>query len=44
MVQAWNSTNDLYVMTVSKFTGDTNNIIIVEAAITDTYRINVLGL
>jgi len=44
MVQTWDSNNDLVDMYVGKFSGDTNNVIIVESTVSDTFRINILGL
>lgn len=44
MVQTWDSSNDLVDMYVGKFSGDTNNAIIVETTSGDTYNINILGL
>ncbi len=45
LVQTWdNVAGDLVTMSVQKYTGDTANTIIVESTITQTYRINVLGL
>ena len=44
MVQTWDSNNDLVNMYIRKFSGDTNNVIIVETTSEDTYNINVLGL
>ena len=44
MVQTWDSNNDLVDMYVGKFSGDTDNIIVVESTVSDTFRINILGL
>jgi len=44
MVQVWDATDFLVDATISKFSGDTNNIIVVEPTTTETFRINILGL
>lgn len=44
MVQVWDATDFLVDATINKFSGDTNNIIVVEPTTTETFRINVLGL
>jgi len=45
IVQAWDNVDgDLVIMSIQKFSGDTSNSIIVESTVSQTYRINVLGL
>ena len=44
MVQTWDSNNELVDMYVGKFSGDTDNVIVVESTVSDTFRINILGL
>jgi hypothetical protein len=45
IVQTWsNTTGDLVTTSVTKTSGDTANSVIIESTITETFRINILGL
>lgn len=44
IVQTWDSFDDLVDLSVSKYSADTSNVLLVETTVSETFRINVLSL
>lgn len=44
-VQTWSDTsNELVLMSVQKYSADTSNVIVIESTVADSIRVNILGL